>query len=118
MKSKHYYFRLLICLFFTCSFYSCDMLLEEETDLKTDCETYETAKVRFENKSNSNTTYDIIWNGSRIATVAPGQSTNYHTVSASQHTLTFKISNSSYRACNTSTPTLSKCSHHTYSCTY
>jgi len=82
------------------------------------CETNNTAEVKFQNKSNSNKTYDIIWDGSKTTTVAPGATSSTSTVAAGvQHTLVFKITNTSTDACTPSTPTPAKCTSHTYSCT-
>ncbi len=82
------------------------------------CVTNNTATVKFENRSNTNTTYDIIWDGLKIATVVPGSTSSSFTVSAVQHTLTFKVTNTNTVACNESTPTPAQCSDHIYWCTY
>ncbi len=82
------------------------------------CETNNTATVKFENRSNTNTTYDIIWDGSKVATVVPGSTSEAFTVSAVQHTMLFKVTNTNTVACNESTPTPAQCSEHIYWCTY
>jgi hypothetical protein len=81
---------------------------------------YNTSSVRFENRSNTNATYDIIWDGSKTNTLAPSQMSDSRTVAAGvQHTLSFVVTNSGGRlACTTSTPTPAQCSSHTYSCTF
>ena len=82
------------------------------------CETNNTAQVKFQNKSNTNKTYDIIWDGSKVGTVAPGATSSTSTVAAGvQHTLVFKITNTNTEACTPSTPTPAKCTSQTYSCT-
>jgi hypothetical protein len=60
-----------------------------------DCEKYNTATVTFENKSVNNYTYDVIWDGSRLTTLAPWTKSQVYTVSAGTHTLHFMRSNSS-----------------------
>ena len=72
--------------------------------------------VTFENRSNTNTTYDVIWDGSRVSTLGPGQSSSI-TAAAGQHTLQFRVSNSSTGACTTSTPVLAMNVAYTFSCT-
>lgn len=84
------------------------------------CQANNTATVRFENRSNINAAYDIIWDGSTILTLPAGQISNPYTVAASvQHRLTFTYTNTGGRlACATSTPTLAQCSNMTYWCAY
>ena len=72
-------------------------------------------EVTFENKSNTNKTYDVIWDGSRVGTIGPGQTTKI-TTAAGQHTLVFQISNSNTGACSTSTPVLALNVNYTFSC--
>ncbi len=74
------------------------------------CETNKTGQVYFKNNSNSNSTYDVIWDGVKIATVAPNQSSAVFTYSANvQHTLVFRHTNTSNNACTPSTPYLTQC---------
>src|SRR5574340_991041 len=70
------------------------------------CQLNNTATVKFENRSNSNATYDVIWDGSKTLTLAPSQISEPRTVAAGvQHTLQFQITNSGGRAaCSQSTP--------------
>ena len=82
------------------------------------CETNKTGEVYFINNSNSNKTYDIIWDGSKIATVAPNQSSQTFTFSANvQHTLEFRFTNTSNNACTPSTPFLNQCQRRGFNCT-
>lgn len=81
------------------------------------CETNHTATVRFENRS-PRTTLDVLWDGSKVATVSAGQTTGYRDVNAGIHTLLFTVTNSSDWACTPSTPNVAQCSSHTYSCSY
>ena len=82
------------------------------------CEVNQTAEVEFANISNTNSTYDIIWNGSKIATVVPGDTTKVFTVSATvENTLRFQFTNTSDLACTDSNPIFAQCSFHTISCT-
>jgi hypothetical protein len=83
------------------------------------CQTNNTASIRFENRSNTNTTYDVVWDGSKLTTVAPGSiSSSYPIAAGVQHTLQFKITNTNTPACSTSTPTLAQCESSTYWCTH
>jgi hypothetical protein len=78
-----------------------------------------TAKITFENRSTSNKTYDIVWDGSRIATLSPTQKSDTYTEAAGvTHSLQFKVTNSSQVACSTSHPVLVVCSAQNYWCTY
>lgn len=83
-----------------------------------DCEKNNTAILQFENKSTTNSTYDIIFDGSRIFTLSPGAKSAEHVVAAGiQHTLLFKYANTNNAACSPSTPTEAMCTHFVYSCT-
>lgn len=83
-----------------------------------ECENNQTATVRFANFSNTNSTYDIIWNGAKVATVTPRDTTKRMTVAANvEHTLEFKITNTQDLACSGSNPVLSQCSARILSCT-
>ena len=82
------------------------------------CEVNQTAQVRFTNLSNTNSTHDVIWDGSKIATIAPGDTTNYFTVTANiEHTLQFKFTNTSDPACTESKPILAQCRFNIFWCT-
>jgi len=90
--------------------------LSTPTDPTSDCEKYNTATIKFENKSVNNYTYDVIWDGSRLTTLAPWTTSQTYTVSAGPHTLHFMRSNSSHEACTTSWPSLAQCQSYTYWC--
>ncbi len=79
------------------------------------CETNHTATVRFENRSVS-TTMDVVWDGSKMATVAPGQTTEAREIAAGLHTLVFMVTNTTNWACTPSTPNLAQCSNMRYWC--
>ena len=82
------------------------------------CEINSTAEVYFINNSNSNSTYDVIWDGVKIATVTPGDESNTFTVSANiQHTLVFRFTNTSNNACTPSTPVVPQCQTWWFDCT-
>ncbi|MCD6063520.1 MAG: Tenascin domain [Flavipsychrobacter sp.] len=82
------------------------------------CEANNTAKVRFQNKTGTSLTYEVVWDGSTITTVGPGSTSDYYTVAAGHHTLHFKIANSGgQEACTQSTPNLAVCSSMEYWCT-
>lgn len=81
------------------------------------CQSGNTATVFFQNRSASNLTYDVIWDGSRLTTVAPGADTQVYTFAANiQHTLRFQFTNTSILACNQSTPVLTTCAATFYGC--
>lgn len=83
------------------------------------CEQNNTATVEFRNTSNSNTTYDVIWDGSKITSVGPNQTSQKYTVAAGvQHTMVFKVTNTSNNACSLSTPTFAQCAEHWLSCSF
>ncbi len=82
------------------------------------CQTNNTATAYFQNRSSSNLTYDIIWDGTRLASVSPGQDSAVFTFAAGvPHSLAFRLTNTSSNACSPSTPTLAQCSNMFYSCT-
>lgn len=73
------------------------------------CQANNTGQITFINHSVSNTTYDVIWDGGRLTTLTPGQSSQAYTVAAAQHTATFLVTNSSIVACVTGTPVIAQC---------
>ena len=82
------------------------------------CSSNNTAQVSFRNLSNSNSTYNVIWDGSNLVTITPGSESQQFTVAAGvQHTLVFRITNTNNNACSPSTPTLTQCSSRFFSCT-
>ena len=82
------------------------------------CEANNTAKVRFQNKTGTSLTYEVVWDGSVLTTLGPGSTSEYFTVAAGQHTLHFKIANSGgQEACTISTPNLAVCASQEYWCT-
>jgi hypothetical protein len=83
------------------------------------CQANNTAQASFGNRSTSNTTYDIVWDGVRVGTLAAGQTSPANTVAASvAHTLRFQITNTTLLACSQSTPTLAQCGNQTFTCTF
>ncbi|MFH1295829.1 MAG: hypothetical protein ABIJ04_00965 [Bacteroidota bacterium] len=81
------------------------------------CVTNQTGKVYFKNNSVSNSTYDVFWDGAKIATVAPNNQSQTFIVSANvQHTLLFKYTNTNNVACTQSTPTIPQCSTWWFDC--
>lgn len=81
------------------------------------CQSQNTATVYFQNRSNSNLTYDIVWDGTKIATVAPGADSQVFTYAANiQHSMIFRFTNTSVLACNSSTPVLTTCAAAFYGC--
>ena len=107
-------FVIIVCLLLV-GFIACQTPIEP--DPIPACEQNNTASISFENRSVTNSTYDIIWDGARIATIGPWETTQKFTVSAGQHTLDFKITNGSGTACSTSWPVLSRCEAYSWFCT-
>ena len=83
-----------------------------------DCEKNSTAWVTFENNSNSNTTYDVIWDGVKKVTIAPGTKSPTYTVASGQHTLRYNVTNTNIIARAQVTLNLEVCSSNTYYCYY
>jgi homospermidine synthase len=79
------------------------------------CEANHTGWLTFGNRSGS-ITYDAYLNGSRIATIAPGQSSPTQTVAAAvaQHMI-WRVTNTSIVAC-TADPIVTQCGSQTIGC--
>ncbi len=83
------------------------------------CRSNNSATVTFENRSASNRSYDVLWDGSRLMTLAPTQKSAEYTAQAGvTHSLEFRVTNSSQSACTTSNPILVVCNTYNYWCTY
>jgi hypothetical protein len=83
------------------------------------CQTNNTARVTFENRSATGKTYAVLWDGSTMETLAAGARGSEHTVTAGiPHTLVFMVANSNRNACTASWPNPSQCSSHTDWCSY
>jgi hypothetical protein len=81
------------------------------------CQSQNTATVYFQNRSTSNLTYDIVWDGARLTTVGPAQNSQTYTVVANvPHLLRFQVTNLALLACSQGTPTLTTCSNNFYFC--
>lgn len=82
------------------------------------CQTNNTADVRFYGGSLTGLTNTIVWDGSVVATVAPGQYSSYTAQTAGvTHTLTIKNAATGAAVCATSYPNLAQCTSHTFYCT-
>lgn len=82
------------------------------------CQSQNTATVSFQNRSTTNLTYDIVWDGSKLTTVAPARDSQVYTFAANiTHTLRFQYTNTTLLACSASTPVLVTCANAFYSCT-
>lgn len=81
------------------------------------CWVDETAEVRFTNNSTTNSTHDILWDGTIIATVAPGDTTEFFTVDANiVYFLRFQFTNTGDRACDGFPVFFLKCRSAIFSC--
>jgi hypothetical protein len=92
------------------------LALIQQSQTRPDCEKNSTGTVYFINNSNTNKTYDIIWDGSLWATVTPNGRSATFTVASGQHTLLFRFTNTTTQACTSSTPNIAICSNVYYSC--
>lgn len=80
------------------------------------CVTNNTATVAFQNRFTTGT-MDILLNGAKVVTLAPGQSSNAFTVSAGvMQTVVWQWTNTTSWACNPTTPTPAQCSSMVYWC--
>ena len=84
-----------------------------------ECQRNNSAKVTFENRTTNNRTYDVVWDGSRLTVLAPGQKSQEYDVEAGiTHTLQFKFTNTGQPACSVSHPILVVCTTTNYWCTF
>jgi len=106
-----------ITFVFLIGLFACQNANTPEAPEVKDCVKYNTATIQFENRSVTNRTYDVVWDGVHIATIGPWEKTQVFTVAAGEHTMTFKVSNSGKLACTTAYPVLQQCGVYSYFCT-
>jgi hypothetical protein len=83
-----------------------------------DCQTNNTARIKFSNRSPATRQY-ILWDGIRLFTLNPGEtSEEIVTAAGVAHTLQFRVDGTGATACSTSSPVLSQCKSHHYSCSF
>ncbi len=75
-------------------------------------------KVQFRNRSVTNKTYTIIWDGSVITTLSPQTDSEEFDVAAGKHTLVFNYSNTGATACNESNPVIASDETRVFTCSY
>jgi hypothetical protein len=61
---------------------SCSSSPSSPTKTTPACQLNNTATITFENRSTSNTTYDVVWDGAKMTTVSPGSESQEYTVAA------------------------------------
>ena len=84
-----------------------------------ECEINNWGYIYFENRSNSNTKFDIIWDGVRlVSNLAPGKKSGMFVQTAGSHSLQFRKAGTSTTTCSTSYPNLDQCTSVTFYCTY
>lgn len=88
----------------------------QEYEAGVTCDTNHTAVVVFENRSASGKTYDILWNGVKVATLKPGEKTRAEAYSTGSHTYVFKKSGTTTSVCTPGYPNLAQCSSYTFWC--
>jgi hypothetical protein len=82
------------------------------------CQTNNTASAMFKNGS-VDTAMDVFWDGNKVSTLTPGQSSTPLTVAAGvAHHLEFRIANTPSPACTDSSPIPATCGMPLYTCTY
>lgn len=108
----------LSAVFLSLLFTSCDKTppLPPSDPIIPNCEKYHTAEVRFKNRSVSNKTMSIVWDGNIIATIPPFQDSQVFTVPSGSHTLVFKASNSGAILCSQSNPVVVECHDQEFTC--
>lgn len=81
------------------------------------CQANNTATVTFSNTSTS-TVQEVVWDGIRVATLQPGQSTDRMNAAANvAHSMIFRDTlNRANRGCTLATPILAQCSDRTFTC--
>ena len=73
------------------------------------CQMDDTGSVSFGNRS-ATAAHDIIWDGIRVFTLTPGQTSDpIHAAAGVAHTLRIRIANTLSLACNDSSPVLTRC---------
>lgn len=80
------------------------------------CEKFHTATISFKNNSVLHYKYDIVWDGSTIATLSYQTVSKTFVVAKGTHTLKFKIHGTNTYGCTPSNPNLVECSSNVYSC--
>jgi hypothetical protein len=78
----------------------------------------EFVKVVFKNRLVTNRTYNIVWDGSIITSLAPQADSDTFTVQPGSHILVFKVANSNFTACAPSNPSINAGYVHTHLCSY
>lgn len=82
------------------------------------CQLNHWSYVYFENKTKTKSSYDVYWDGAKVATLAPGKKSITITASVGSHTLEFKKKNSATVACNKVTVKLAQCTTNSWYCTF
>ncbi|MEQ1747447.1 MAG: hypothetical protein ABMA02_18600 [Saprospiraceae bacterium] len=73
-------------------------------------------RVVFQNRSVTNKTYNVVWDGSVIASLYPFSNSDTFDVEPGPHTLEFKFANSGLNACSPSDPVINDGDIHTFWC--
>jgi hypothetical protein len=77
----------------------------------------EKGTVVFRNRSVTNHTYNVVWDGSVITTLYPQEDSKEFDVNAGKHTLKFEFSNTGrVTACSPADPNIEGESKHTFTC--
>ena len=109
------YFKLALAFAIIITLDSCFL----KKEILSDCKLNNTGEVYFVNNSATGKSYDIIWDGTKVATVGPFSQSSTITVTASiSHTLLFRVAGTSTTACSQSTPSVPQCQKWNFSCSY
>ncbi len=81
------------------------------------CISHNTAALNFSNESTTNTTYDVLMDGTKLTTVAPGATSDNFTVTALLlHVIRFNVTETSTMACPLEIVTPAQCSTTNHFC--
>jgi hypothetical protein len=96
----------IILILIVIVFENCSEVLDPNS-----CSSKNTATICFQNKSKTNTTFDVVMDGALYCTLTPGQKSESYTVSATTHIIEFRVSGTNTAACSIAYPTLVKCTN-------
>lgn len=76
----------------------------------------DSGSVVFKNRSVTNRTYNVVWDGSVIASLYPQMDSDTFEVASGKHTCVFKISNTGAEACSQGSPDILSGETQTFTC--
>lgn len=109
-------YQLIVTFFCAFVFLGCSKDDLAEIQAGINCDVNHTAVVIFENRSTTNTTYDVIWNNSWVATLRPGEKSKAVAYNVGNHTYVFKKAGTNTNSCQPSYPNLAQCQKYIFWC--